>query len=98
MYSICKNILDIIENNVIKCVFLNKTYLSNSQFVFSQCISHLLLGNAPRYTFYHTIFNNIEYILAYAIHNITRRAPGPLVVKLVQQSRVSIFNIKYKSR
>ena len=40
-------IFDIIENTVIKCVFLNKAYLSNSQFVFSQCISHLLLRNAP---------------------------------------------------
>ena len=50
MYSICKYIFDIIENNVIKCVFLNKTYLSRSQFVFSQCISHLLLRNASRST------------------------------------------------
>ena len=44
---ICKNVFDIIKNNAIKWVFLNKTYLSNSQFVFSQCISHLLLRNAP---------------------------------------------------
>ena len=48
MYSIRKYIFDIIENNVIKCVFLNKTYLSKSQFVFSQCISHLLLRTPPQ--------------------------------------------------
>ena len=67
MYSICMNIFDIIENNVIKCAFLKKNYLSNSQFVFSQCISHLLLRNAYRI-----------YYCIYAIHNLTRRAPGPL--------------------
>ena len=29
---------------MIKCVFLNKTYLSNSQFVFSRCISQRMPG------------------------------------------------------
>ena len=33
--SICKNIFNIIENIVTKCIFVNKTYLSNNQFVFS---------------------------------------------------------------
>ena len=70
MCSICKNILDIIENNVIKCVFLNKTYLSNSQFVFSQCISHLLLGNAPR-THFITLFLIISNIFLHMLHKYT---------------------------
>ena len=33
-----------------------------------------------KYTFYHIIFNNIEYILAYTIYDFTHRAPGPPVI------------------
>ena len=45
-YSIYNSIFNTIENNVIKCMVLNKNYFSNSQFVFCLPTSHLLLTGA----------------------------------------------------
>ena len=58
VYSIYNNILNIIENNVIKCMILSKNYFSNSQFVFSLPISDLLL-TALRVSTRHNIIERL---------------------------------------